>query len=52
MATISDQPDIEIVGEIQQEAELEHAVEETHPDFPIVALESLRGSQDATRSGQ
>jgi DNA-binding NarL/FixJ family response regulator len=39
MATISDQPDIEIVGEIQQEAELEHAVEETRPDFLIVALE-------------
>ena len=39
MATISDQPDIEIVGEIQQEAELEYAVEETRPDFLIVALE-------------
>ena len=39
MATISDQPDIEIVGEIQQEADLEHAVEETRPDFLIVALE-------------
>lgn len=39
MATISDQPDIEIVGEIQEEAELKHAVEETHPDFLIVALE-------------
>jgi DNA-binding NarL/FixJ family response regulator len=39
MATISDQPDIEVVGEIQQEAELENAVEETRPDVLIVALE-------------
>jgi DNA-binding NarL/FixJ family response regulator len=39
MATISDQPDIEIVGEIEQETELEHAVEATRPDFLIVALE-------------
>lgn len=39
MATISDQPDIEIVGEIQQESEIETAVERTNPDFLIVALE-------------
>jgi chemotaxis response regulator CheB len=39
MATISDQPDIEIVGEIQEELELSKAVEETRPDFLIVALE-------------
>jgi DNA-binding NarL/FixJ family response regulator len=39
MATISDQPDIEIVGEIDQESEIEGAVERTHPDFLIVALD-------------
>jgi len=39
MATISDQPDIEIVGEIQEESEIKGAVEQTHPDFLIVALD-------------
>jgi DNA-binding NarL/FixJ family response regulator len=39
MVTISDQPDIEIVGEIDQESEIEGAVERTHPDFLIVALD-------------
>ena len=39
METISDQPDIEIVGEIQEEAEIESAVDKTRPDFLIVALD-------------
>jgi DNA-binding NarL/FixJ family response regulator len=39
LATISDQPDIEVVGEILEERELENAVETTRPDFLIVALE-------------
>lgn len=39
LATISDQPDIEIVGQIGDEAELAQAVEQTRPDFLIVALE-------------
>ena len=39
IATISDQPDIEIVGEIQLETDLGKAVEETRPDVLIVALE-------------
>ncbi|MFY9753085.1 MAG: hypothetical protein WBS18_00070 [Candidatus Acidiferrales bacterium] len=39
VATISDQPDIDIVGEIQQESEIVGAVERTQPDFLIVALE-------------
>jgi DNA-binding NarL/FixJ family response regulator len=39
MATISDQPDIEIVGEVVDESEIELAIERTHPDFLIVALE-------------
>lgn len=39
IATISDQPDIEIVGEIDQETGIEQAVKETQPDFLIVALD-------------
>lgn len=39
LATIADQPDIEIVGEIQDESEIEGAVKSTQPDFLIVALE-------------
>lgn len=39
MATISDQPDIEIVDEIDQESEIEDRVEKTRPDFLIVALD-------------
>jgi DNA-binding NarL/FixJ family response regulator len=40
MATICDQPDIEIAGEIQDnDTEVMDAVEKTHPDFLIVALE-------------
>lgn len=40
LATISDQPDIEIVGETQDEAEVTDLVERTRPDFLIMALES------------
>jgi DNA-binding NarL/FixJ family response regulator len=50
MATIADQPDIEIVGEIQQETELEHAVEETRPDFLIVALERSNSLSDICKN--
>lgn len=39
MATISDQPDITIVGEVKEESELLSAVEQTQPDFLIVALD-------------
>lgn len=39
MATIADQPDIEIVGEIQEEIEMPKAVEAARPDLLIVALE-------------
>ncbi len=38
VATISEQPDIEIVGEVQDEAELASAVEKTRPDFLIRAI--------------
>ena len=39
LATIGDQPDIEIVGETQDEAEITELVERTRPDYLIVALE-------------
>ncbi len=39
LATISDQPDIEVVGQVQDDEEIETAVEQTRPDFLIVALE-------------
>lgn len=40
LATISDQPDIEVVGEVQNEADILGAVEEEQPDFLIVALDN------------
>ena len=39
MATISEQPDIEIVGEVQDESVITSAVDQTRPDFLIVALD-------------
>lgn len=39
LATIADQSDIEIVGEIEDEAEIVKAVESKQPDFVIVSLE-------------
>jgi DNA-binding NarL/FixJ family response regulator len=42
-ATISDQPDIEVVGEVQQDSELESLVESKQPDVLIVALDRTNG---------
>jgi AmiR/NasT family two-component response regulator len=39
IATISDQPDIDIVGEVTKESDLNDMVEQTQPDVLIVALE-------------
>jgi chemotaxis response regulator CheB len=39
IATISDQPDIEVVGEIEEESQIDAAIEQTLPDFLIVALD-------------
>ena len=39
MATISDQPDIEIVGEVVKEDDLNEIVEQTQPDVLIVTLD-------------
>ena len=39
LATIGEQPDIEIVGEAEGDAEITEVVERTRPDYLIVALE-------------
>jgi DNA-binding NarL/FixJ family response regulator len=38
LSTICEQPDIEIVGEIREESEIERGVEQTRPDYLIVDL--------------
>ncbi len=40
LVTISDQPDIELVAEIQDEADIPRRVEETAPEFLIIAFDS------------
>ena len=45
LATIADQPDIEVVGEVQNEADILLAVEQNRPDFLIVALDNHRSRQ-------
>lgn len=39
VATISDQPDIEIVGVLEDESTVLKTVEEVHPDFLIITLD-------------
>jgi AmiR/NasT family two-component response regulator len=39
LATIGDQPDIEIVGETEHDGEITELVERTRPDYLIIALE-------------
>lgn len=43
LATIGDQPDIEVVGETQDEAEITELVERTRPDCLIIAMEESQG---------
>ena len=38
MATIADQPDIEVVGEVADEHELTEVVEQVQPDVLILAI--------------
>jgi chemotaxis response regulator CheB len=38
LETITDQPDIEVIGEVSDDAEIQVAVAEAHPDVVIVAL--------------
>lgn len=39
LETVAEEPDIEIVAEVQNEAEIVQVVEGTHPDFLIIALD-------------
>jgi len=39
MATIADQPDIEVVGEVQNEGELTDTVEQVQPDVLIITMD-------------
>jgi len=41
LATFSDQPDIEIVDEIPDEADIPASVERTDPDFVVIAQDRL-----------
>ena len=40
LATLFDQPDIEVVGEVQREADILPTVEEKRPDYLIVSLDN------------
>src|SRR5258707_1097237 len=50
VSTLADEPGIEIVGEVADEAELAGAVEKTRPDFLIVALEKFNRLPQACHS--
>ena len=39
LATFSDQPDIQIVGEVADDSEIPSTVEQTLPDFLVIALD-------------
>jgi chemotaxis response regulator CheB len=39
LATIADEPDIDVVGETESESQITELVERTRPDFLIIGLE-------------
>ncbi|HXY08807.1 MAG TPA: hypothetical protein VEI52_13285 [Terriglobales bacterium] len=39
IAAFADQPDIEVVGEVQDESEILPWVQQTHPDFLFIGME-------------
>jgi chemotaxis response regulator CheB len=39
LATISDQPDFEVMGDVTDDTDIEEVVEEFKPDFVIIALD-------------
>ena len=41
LATISDQPDIEVMGEITDDTDIGQVVEQSKPDFVIIALDHM-----------
>ena len=40
LATFADQPDIEIVGEVEDESEIFESVKRTSPNFVVIALDN------------
>jgi chemotaxis response regulator CheB len=42
LTTLSDQPDIEVVGQAAEEAEIPALIERTHPDFLFIVQEEPR----------
>ena len=49
MATISDQPDIEIVGVVEEETSIPGTVEQLRPDYLIIAMDR---SEESTVRGR
>jgi DNA-binding NarL/FixJ family response regulator len=41
LAVIAEQPDIEVIGELQNESELAETIEEARPDILILALDDI-----------
>ncbi|HEY1581448.1 MAG TPA: hypothetical protein VGF82_30630 [Terracidiphilus sp.] len=41
LATISEQPDIEVLGELEDDSKIAQAVADCQPDFVIIALDKL-----------
>ena len=39
LATVSEQPDIEVLGAVEDESQIAQAVADMHPDFVIVGLD-------------
>ena len=39
LTTFADQPDIEIVGEVEEESEISESVRKTMPNFVVIALD-------------
>ena len=39
LATIADQPDIEVLGQVEDESEIRPAIERTQPDCLIIAMD-------------
>jgi len=40
LSTFADQPNIEIVGEVEQESEIFESVRQTMPNFVVIALDT------------
>ena len=52
LATISDQPDVEVIGDVEQTANLVEIVEQARPDVLIVALDDRARHEQEGRLGE